>query len=539
MRSIKVWLAALLAGTVLTLVATGCGSSDNGSADGGSSEASSRLTIATPSTPTTLDPEFASSPQDRELDISVYDRFVKLADDGSGSADLSAPPEPQLAKSWDVSEDGTTFTFNLRKGVKSFYGNELTSADVVWSWDRVFAQQSHGLFALSVSGVEADSYKALDDYTVEVKLAKPNPLLPVVLATPIPGAVIYDSTEVKKHATAEDEWGADWLANNTASFGPYHVKEFTPGQQVVLEANPNYFGEAPAMSEVIMREIPDPANRLALLRSGETDIAQDLNSELRRSLDGQAGVKVESQPGNLAIAYGLNNEMAPFDDVRVRQAVSLALPVDDIIETVYFNDETARLFKGYVADNFPGYPDYWPYQPQDLEKAKKLVEEAGATGEKVEISYSTTFPEHEKIAQFIASALKSIGLNPVPNKMTPAKYEEQYFSHKAQSVLVQDASFVPDSVFPLYLFFGQGKGAVGNWINFKDKKIQDGIDKALATPDLKKREAAGMELQKQIIDQAPWAMYLGIGYHLAMRDNIEGFTWRPHNSLRFSDLSKR
>ncbi|MDQ2701130.1 MAG: ABC transporter substrate-binding protein, partial [Actinomycetota bacterium] len=418
-------LAAVLG---MALVVAGCGSSNDGATGGGGSTGNDRLVVATAATPTTLDPEFASSPQDREVDISVYDRFVKLADDGSGSADLAATPEPKMAESWKQSKDGTTFTFKLRKGVKSFQGNELTSEDVIWSWDRVFAQQSHGLFALGVSSVEKDSYRAVDKYTVEVKLDKPNPLLPVVLATPIPGAVIYDSTEVKKHTTPDDKWGANWLAKNTASFGPYHAKEFIPGQQVVLEANPNYYGDPVALKEVIMREIPDPANRLALLRSGEADIAQDLNAELRRSLGDQAGVKVQSQPGNLAIAYGLNNEMAPFDDPKVREAVALALPVDDIIETVYFNDPTARLFKGYVADNFPGYPDYWPHQPQDVAKAKKLVEDAGATGEKVEISYATTYPEHEKIAQFIASALKEIGLNPVPTKMTPAKYEEQYWT---------------------------------------------------------------------------------------------------------------
>lgn len=526
---------------VATVSLAACGGDDaaGGSGSGGGGSDNERLTVATASTPTTLDPEFASSPQDREVDISVYDRFLKLADDGKGSADLSAEPEPELAKSWTVSDDGKVYEFKLRKGVKSFYGNELTAEDVVWSWDRVFDQQSHGLFALGVSSVEADSYKAVDDYTVRIELDKPNPLLPSVLATPIPGAVIYDSTEVKKHVTPEDKWGSDWLTNNTASFGPYHVQDFTPGQQVTLVANPNYYGEAPALKEIILKEIPDPANRLALLRSGEADIAQDLNSELRRSLEGQPGVKIESQPGNLAIAFGLNNEMPPFDDVRVRKAVAMALPVDDIIETVYFNDETARLFKGYVADNFPGYPDYWPYQPQDIAGATELVEAAGASGSRVEISYTTTYLEHEKIAQFIASALNEIGLDAVPNKLTPAKYEEQYYSHKAQSVLVQDASFVPDSVFPLYLYFGQDKGSVGNWINFKDKPLQDEIDRALAITDLEKRAAAGLEIQKKIIDQAPWAMYLGIGFHLAMRDNIEGFVWRPHNSLRFSDLSKK
>ena len=514
-----------------------CGSEEN--AGGAAAE---RLVIAAPATPTTLDPEFSSSPQDREIDVSVYDRFTQFhvkEEGGINVADLKAPPDTLLAESWEreVTPEGISYTFKLRKGVQSFFGNELTTEDVIWSWDRVFDLQSQGLFPLGVSSVESGSYKALDEYTLRVNLADQNPLLPIVLATPVPGAVIYDSTEVKKHTTADDKWAKNWLASHTASFGPYHAQEYTPGQQVVFVANPNYFQGKPAIREIIYKEVPDPSNRLTLLQSGQVDIAEDLSAQQRESLGDQGNTQVVSVPGNLMIAFGLNNSIPPFDDPRVRQAVAYAVPIDGIIKTVFFDEPNVRLFKGYVADTFPGYPDYWPYQ-QDLDKAKQLLEEAGQGSGSFELSYTTTYPEHEKIAQLIRTELGRVGMEVVLNKLTPAKYQEQYYQHQAQAVLVQDAAFVADAAYPLFLFFGRGDGAVGNWIEYSNPKVQDQIDRALGEPDLQKRDEMALSANRSIVDDVPWPMHLGIGFNLPMSTSVSGFTWRPHNLIHFHDLSK-
>jgi peptide/nickel transport system substrate-binding protein len=532
-------LVLVVAGLTASYGGTTSATAGGSSATGGGSNSSKTLIIAAAATPTTLDPEFSSSAQDRESDVSVYDRFTQFQTkvvNGVKQADLSKPPVPLLAKKWKVSKDGRTYTFTLRKGVKSFAGNEMTSADVVWSWDRVFAQQSQGLFPLNVSSVEKGSYKAVGKYEVQVRLPTPNPLLPIVLATPVPGAVIYDSTEVKKHATPDDKWGRKWLATHTASFGPYQAQSFTPGQQVVYVANPNYYGTKPAMSTVIYKEIPDSSNRLSLLESGQVDIAEDLDAQQRQSLKGASGVNIVNVPGNLAIAFGLNNKIAPFTDPRVRKAIAMATPVGDIIKSVYFGDPTVRLFKGYVADTFPAYPNWWPYQPPNL--AKQLLAAAGQQHFSFQLSYTTTYPEHERIAEFIKTGLAKIGVTVNLNKLTPASFQQLYYGHKAQSVLLQDAAFVADSAYPLYLYFGRGKGAVGNWINYSNRKVQDKIDQALAEPDQQKRAAEGEAADRAIVNDAPWAMYLGIGFHMSERSSISGYVWRPHNLLEFADLKK-
>lgn len=523
----------------LTMLAIACSEDTTGNGEGGGD--GQTLVIAAAATPTTLDPEFSSSPQDREIDVSVYDRFTQFQIteiEGVQQADLNEAPVGLLAEDWEVTDDGLTYTFNLRQGVQSYEGNELTADDVIWSWDRVFAQESQGLFPLNVSSVEEGSYEKVDDYSVRVTLSEPNPLLPIVLATPVPGAVIYDSSAAKEHATEDDEWAADWLATNTASFGPYHAVEYSPGQQVVFEANPNYFQGEPAIERIIYREVPDPANRLALLQSGDVDIAADLNAQQRQSLEDQSGVKVVSVPGNLMIAFGVHNQMEPFTDERVRRAIAYAMPIEGIIDTVFFGDPTVRLFEGYVADTFPGYPEYWPYQERDVERAEELLQEAGVDDASFELSYTTTYPEHEKIAQLIRTGLGEVGIEVVLNRLTPARYQEQYYTHQAQAVLVQDAAFVADAAYPLFLFFGAGDGAVGNWIEYQNPEVQDAIARALGEPDIDTRVELGREANRAVIDGAPWPMHLGIGYHVSMREEIQGFSWRPHNLIHFYDLSK-
>ena len=505
---------------------------------------SSTLILGAAATPTTLDPEFASSPQDREVDVCTYDRFTqfKITQDSRGNAiaDLKAPVEPLLAGSWQVSSDGRKYTINLKQGVKSYFGNEFTTEDIKWSWDRVFGLNSQGLFPLGVASIRSKSaYQVTGKYTLEIALPEPNPLLMIVQATPVPGAVFYDSTEVKKHTSTDDPWARRWLASNTASFGPYHAKSFTPGQQVEYVANPNYFRRKPAVERLIYKEVPSSASRLSLLRAGAIDIAEDLVVRERLSLKGAKGVKVIDIPGNFGAIVGLNNSIEPFTDKRVRQAIAYAMPVDDIIKTVYFNDPTVRLFKGPVPDQYPGYPNYWPYQPRDINKAKELLKAAGKeNGFSFDLTYTQVFPEQEQIAELIRTGMKDIGVEVRLQKLTPAKYQEQYYGHKAQSVIVQDAPFVADGSYAEFLYFGPGKGAVGNWINYRDNTVQDLIMKSLGTPALKERYAEATSSARGIVDDVPWAMYLGTGFHLAMRSDVTGFAWRPHNLIHFYDLRK-
>jgi peptide/nickel transport system substrate-binding protein len=501
-----------------------------------------QLIVAVSATPVSLDPEFGASLESWELPVFIYEYlfcyYFKKAADGVGTPQFEPPYEPRLAEKVDVSEDGKKLTFHLRKGVKSEYGNPFTAEDVKWSWDRTFALNTAGMWMMKSSSIpSADSIRIVEPYVLEVNLAGPNSLLMTEQATSLNNPVIYDSTEAKKHVSDADPWAKDWLGRNSATFGPYRVSQFTPGQQVVFEVNPNYYREKPKIPRVIWREVPSSATRLQLLLAGSVHIAKELDPRERQQCEGKPGVKVTAIKGNEGIIFGLNNQVKPLDNVKVRQAIAYAAPIDAIIETVYLKQPNVRLFKGYMAESYPAAIDYWPYYPTNLEKAKQLLEEAGQGPFSFKLAQNASRPEHEQVAIQIQTQLKKIGIDVQIDKLTPATYQEQYFSRKAQAVLVQDCAWVADPGYSLGLFFGSGPNSVANWVNYNNKEVDALLEETLNTADAAKRRELGRKVHRMIIEDAPWAFYIGTGFHMTARTEVEGLNWRANNLINYAELS--
>lgn len=501
-----------------------------------------QLIVAVSATPVSLDPEFGASLESWELPVFIYEylvsyRFEKGAT-GVGLPQFDAPFEPRLAERWEVSTDGKKITYFLRKGIKSEYGNEFTAEDVKWSWERTFALNTAGTWMMKSSSVpNADAIRVVEPYVLEVSLTGPNALLSVEQATPLNNPVIYDSTEAKKHATESDSWAKEWLGKNSATFGPYRVTQFTPGQQVVFEINPNYYREKPKIRRVIWREVPSSATRLQLLLAGSAHIVKELDSRERRQVEGKPGVRVISIEGNEAVIFGLNNKVKPLDNVKVRQAIAYAAPIDAIIETVYLKDPNVRLLKGMTPENYPAAIDYWPYYPTNLEKAKALLKEAGQGPFSFKLAQNVSRPEHEQVAIQIQTQLAKLDIDVQIEKLTPAKYQEQYFSRKAEAVLVQDAAWVADPAYSLGLFFGTGSTSVANWVNYENKEVDALLTQTFNTADRAERAQLGRKAHRMIVDDAPWGFCIGTGFYLTARSEVTGLNWRPNNMVNYSELS--
>jgi peptide/nickel transport system substrate-binding protein len=501
-----------------------------------------QLVVAVSATPVSLDPEYGASLESWELPVFIYEYllcyYFKKGADGVGLPQFEPPYEPRLAEKVDVSSDGKTLTFHLRKGVKSEYGNEFTAADVKWSWDRTFALNTAGMWMMKSSSIpSADSIRVVDPYTLEVHLAGPNSLLLTEQATSLNNPVIYDSTEAKKHASDADPWAKEWLGKNSATFGPYRVTQFTPGQQVVFEINPNYYRDKPKIPKVIWREIPSSATRLQLLISGAVHIAKELDPRERRQCEGKPGVTVTSIKGNEGIIFGLNNLVKPLDNIKVRQAIAYAAPIDAIVNTVYLKQPTVELFKGYMPASYPAAITDWPYYPTNLDKAKALLEEAKQGPFSFKLAQNASRPEHEQVAIQIKTQLKKIGIDVQIDKLTPAKYQEQYFSRKAESVLVQDCAWIADPGYALGLFFGSGPNSVANWVNYNNKEVDALLERTFNTADPDKRRELGIEAHKLIVADVPWAFYIGTGFHMTARTEVKGLNWRANNLINYSELS--
>jgi len=501
-----------------------------------------QLIVAVSATPVSLDPEYGASLESWELPVFIYEYLVcydfERGADGVGIPKFNGPFEPRLAEKVEFSPDGKKITFVLRKGVKSEHGNEFTSEDVKWSWSRAFALNTAGTWMMKSSSVpNAAAIKAVDRYVLEVELAGANTLLVTEQATSLNNPVIYDSTEAKKHATAADPWAKEWLGKNSATFGPYRVVRFTPGQQVVFEVNPNYYREKPKIRQVIWREVPSSATRLQLLLSGSAHIVKELDSRERRQAEGKPGVQVISIKGNEGIIFGLNNKVKPLDNVKVRQAIAYAAPIDAIIETVYLKQANVRLLKGFTPETYPAAIDHWPYYPTNLEKAKALLKEAGQGPFSFKLAQNASRTEHEQVAIQIQTQLKKIDIDVQIEKLPPAKYQEQYFSRKAEAVLVQDAAWVADPGYSLGLFFGTGPNSVANWINYSNKEVDDLLTETFNSADTAKRTELGKKAHRLIVEDAPWGFYIGTGFYLTARSEVVGLNWRPSNLVNYAELS--
>jgi peptide/nickel transport system substrate-binding protein len=501
-----------------------------------------QLIVAVSATPVSLDPEFGASLESWELPVFVYEYLLcynfKKDAEGVGQPQFEPPYEPRLAERVESSNGGKTLTFHLRKGVKSEFGNEFTASDVKWSWDRTFALNTAGMWMMKSSSIpSADSVRVVEPYVLEVNLAGPNTVLLTEQATSLNNPVIYDSTEAKKHASDADPWAKEWLGKNSATFGPYRVVQFTPGQQVVFEVNPNYYRGTPKIKRVIWREVPSSSTRLQLLLAGAVHIAKELDPRERQQCEGKPGVKVTAIKGNEGVIFGLNNQVKPFDNVKVRQAIAYAAPIDAIIDTVYLKQPNVRLYKGYTPESYPAAIDYFPYYPTNLEKAKALLSEAGQGPFSFKLSQNASRPDHEQVAIQIQTQLKKIGIDVQIEKLTPATYQEQYFSRKAEAVLVQDAAWVPDPGYSLGLFFGSGPNSVANWVNYSNKEVDSLLEQTFNTADPALRRELGQKAHRLIVDDAPWGFYIGTGFYMTARSEVEGLNWRANNLINYAELS--
>ncbi|QYU68510.1 insulinase family protein [Leptolyngbya sp. 15MV] len=318
-----------------------------------------------------------------------------------------------LAEGWQVSQDGLRYVFTLRAGVRSPYGNELTAADVEWSWAKSFAQRRTGAFIANVSNVTA--VKALSAREVEFTLSAPSSILLAALTLYVPG--IYDSTEVKKHATAEDPWGLRWMESNTAGFGAYHLRSVRAGEQAEFVANPHYFRGRPHFDRIVYRAVPSGASRTTLLRSGQVQWIDRPTVQQVLDMQRDRRVKVQDQAGRAMASVRMNCTMRPFDDVRVRRAMNFAVNKDAIRQGVGLG--TGEIARSIVPPIVRDYdPSFFAYD-HDPARARALLAEAGfPNGFEVDLLFSNIWWWEEPMAVQMADQLRAVGITCRPQRIT-------------------------------------------------------------------------------------------------------------------------
>ena len=257
----------------------------------------STLVYAITDTPPDIDPNSSAEFVESELFTNTLSRLFdyKTVKRSDGTYVMQSagyqPVVGSLVTTWTVSPDKKTITVNLRTGVKNYLGDTFDAKDVVYTFDRLLALKGTGTFYESSIGITKPSnIKVVDPHKIVFKLDFPAELFFKMMSIPHMG--IVDSVEFKKHATKSDPWAAQWAHTHSVGFGPYYLTQNQQGVQVVLKADPNFWGHKPAIQNVIEKAVPASANRLALLKGGAVDIASYLQPRERISLKGNSAVKI-------------------------------------------------------------------------------------------------------------------------------------------------------------------------------------------------------------------------------------------------------
>jgi peptide/nickel transport system substrate-binding protein len=473
-------------------------------------------------------------------DVVQY-RPVWYPEVGVCGAGVSKPGDEAVmgrwAESWTESEDGTVWSFKLKPGIKSYFGNEMTCADLKWSWERAYEMKGVKYFFTQVLGMtSADDVSCPDPRTVQMKIKARNPLFLQLMAMNYYGGP-FDSTEVKKHATESDPWAKEWLKSNTAGFGPYHMTKNIPGQELTLEVNPN-FQPRPAVRKVIVKIVPDSATRLALLKRGEIDFAMRLRQREYQEVKKDPNLQLVYHPGNFIPYFGPVQTNPIMAKKAVRQALAYAVPYEDIHRKVYFGD--GLMIKSITPKIFPYSTDeFWPYK-EDLDKAKKMLAEAGyPDGFKMTISYDKAISEMEEVCTLVKSNFEKIGLDVELQGLPSAVYSETKFQRKQMAHCDNfQWPWIADTGYTAWVYLTHPESNVMDAVNNDNPELNKLTEDMFTTPFGPKRKEMNMRIQELVADEAPWIFLVNPGWREALKKEWRGFAWYPDNNIHFERLYK-
>ncbi|MEU5947274.1 ABC transporter substrate-binding protein [Micromonospora sp. NPDC047465] len=520
--------ATLAAAVAVIFVAAGCGANanqgDSSQADG---TAKDTLVAAYSEGGKTLNPAEANDVTSDTFVVAAYDQLVtydRTTVDGKPTAKTDTIV-PMLAESWKVSTDSKSYTFTMRPGVKFEDGSALDSDDVVKTFDFI-KKSSSASFLYGMAGI--DTVTAVDSQTVKIDLKAPNHLFLQIL--PMYSFSIINIDKVNA------EGGSKWLDTHTAGSGPYRLTKWDPATEAVLERNDTYWGEKPALRKINTKFIGEASNRVQLLTKGEVDIALEVPAKDVDTLSKQSGVAIDSRASNKILFFGMNNAVKPFDNPKVRQAVSYAIPYDKLISDVMKGQ--ASPMRSSVASSTPGFTDAGYVYSYDLGKAKALLAEAGyPNGFSFDFTLGSGFEDWSDDAVLIQAELAKIGVTMNINKMARPQFLEALATKKVQAYISRWTSFVNDPGYHLGLLLTSD--GTSNYVNFNSPEVDNLWKQASTETDQKVRNDLYGKAQEIINTQAPWAYLYEYNIVVAQRAGVQGYTSYPDGIIRFFQLSNK
>jgi peptide/nickel transport system substrate-binding protein len=522
--NLRVWFMALLLFTAVSLAA--CGSETapaepaaqattpataptaepavEAPAEAAPAAPSGTLRVALPTFPNSLDVSSAAERNAQNAAWQLYDSLVWINEAGE--------MEPALAERWDVSDDGTEYTFYLRQDVTFHNGEPFNAQSVIFSWERGKRDDMQW----SDRWARAVAMEAPDEFTVIMRTENPDPLFLGIMAQHwgmVPPGYIA-------------EVGEDGFNNRPIGTGPFMFVEWLREDRIVYEANPNYWRTGyPLVQTLIFRPIPESSTRVAAIRTGEIDIVNRLSAEQAANLEGAAGVQVIRYPVDRVFYIAFNNLTSgigqPTEDVLVRQAMNYAVDREAIIEALF--DGAASLSTGFLTPGNLGYNTALAPYAYDPGKARDLLAQAGyPNGFEMDFACPAgAYTNFEQVCEAIQGFLSEVGIRTSLEIMESGRYWDLEAEKALPPIFGDSWSERSGEALPRLL------GALGGWdasfSAWSDPVIDDYLERIGTTIDREARANLYSELHAYMYENPPFIYLYSPETFEAIRTNVRDY----------------
>ncbi len=477
--------------------------------------------------PTTLDPALITDVQGGAIATKLFNGLVRFNE----NLDIA----PDIARSWKLSDDQLTYLFRLRRDIRFSNGRKVSAQDVKYSFERVLSPGTKAPLTWVLDRIEGardfmagktesvSGIQIVNDHTLTIKIQKPfGPFLSLLAMTT---AYIVPREEVAR-------LGQDFSSQPIGS-GPYVLKEWKHGRQLILTAREDYFDGRPKLNGIFYRIIPEDLTAVMEFETGHLDVLLIPASEYKRYTSDPAWRDlVYGRPGLNTYYLGLNCTRPPFNDVRVRKAMNLGIDRQHILNTVFEK-------RGVLA-NGPIPPGLWKSKnwshllqgyAYDPKKAKELIREAGAEGHTITI-YIATDPEVLDVIEVIQSQLAELGLKVEIVQLDWSALKQAVNEGEPDAFWLSWWADYPDPenfLFPLFHSASVGSG--GNRTRCIDPELDRLIETAQGTMDEKQRYRLYRQAEDRVIKNAPWVFMWHKADYFVIQPWVKDFKIYPIYSI--------
>ena len=501
----KLLVPALICAIAAGILVTGC---QRRPATGTTAAARDNLRVAFAANPASLDPSMTNDQPSARVMKQIYDTLIDM--------DANMAPVPLLAERWvfenDANGEPTRLRLFLKRGVYFHNGDELKASDVKFTLDRASVSPHIG----HITGM-IQSTTVVNDY--EVLITLPYPFVPIL------NHLAHTATSVVNERAVREL--GDAHGQNPVGTGAMRFVNWVAGDRIELTRWDRYHGTAPRIKDITIRIIVDPATRLLTLETGGVDIVIDIAPHDVSRVQADPNLQIFRAP-NLSTNYiGFNCQRAPFNDIRVRQAINYAIDKVAIVNTVYMGTGGPAVgpINTRVWASAANRLQPFAYDPP---RARQLLAEAGYPNGFSTVIVTNDNPQRVDTAEIVQNMLRQVGINVEVRIMEWGAYLDLTARGEQEMYILGWVSVTGDPDYGLHaVFHSDNFGAAGNRSFYRNAEVDRLLDAGRRETNLPRREQLYFDAQQIIRDEAPWIFkWTGEDLHAAV-NNLRGFVIHP------------